>query len=78
MAYLGKRQWLLKVRKEKGFSQALTGAMAGISQPMYNYIELGYKNPSKEQAAGIAEALGITYDDFIRNEETEGRFWATL
>lgn len=73
MAYRGKREWLAKIRNSKGFSQGLTAAMAGMSQAMYSKIELGYTDPSKEQAAGIAEALGFTYDDFVREDEAAGR-----
>ena len=73
MVYYGKREWLLKLRKEKGFSQDLTAALSGISQALYHKIEAGYFNPNQEQAARIAETLGITYDDFIKADEEARR-----
>ena len=73
MAYIGKREWLTKIRKEKGYSQALTAAMSDISLPTYNQIELGYRMPSETMMKNIAKTLGFAYEDFVREEQAAGR-----
>lgn len=57
MAYYGKRKWLEEIRYQKRWSQSRTAVEAGISQAMYSRIELGYNDPSEEQAEAIASAL---------------------
>lgn len=59
MAYYGKRKWLEDIRYKKRWSQSRTAVEAGISQAMYSRIELGYNDPSQEQASAIAKALGF-------------------
>lgn len=73
MAYMGKREWLSRIRTNKGYSQALTAAMSDISLPTYSQIELGYRNPSEKMMASIAATLGFTYEDFVREEKAAGR-----
>lgn len=68
MAYYGKRKWLEDLRYKKRWSQARTAAEAGISQSMYSRIEIGYNDPSKEQAEAIASALEFDVGRFEKED----------
>ncbi|MBQ8082252.1 MAG: helix-turn-helix transcriptional regulator [Clostridia bacterium] len=72
MAYYGKLEWLEKIRVAKGYSQDRVAAMAGISQGMYSKIELGYRDPTPEQAASIAEALEFDAGRFAEEGRMRG------
>jgi len=64
MAYFGKNEWLVKIRKEKNISQGLLAAECGCSQAMYSRIELGFSDPSEELAQKIADYLGFPVERF--------------
>lgn len=51
--------------KEQGLSQRALADKVTISQPMIAAIMLGYKQPSLELAARIADAVGCRVDDLI-------------
>lgn len=68
MAYFGKRKWLEDIRYQKRWSQARTAAEADISQSMYSRIEMGYSEPSEEQATAIAAALGFDVSRFGKED----------
>ena len=51
--------------KEQGLSQRALADRVTISQPMIAAIMLGYKQPSLELAARIADAVGCRVDDLI-------------
>lgn len=71
MAYKGKREWLIKLRKQKGLSQSLTAAMSDMSQSYLNQIELGYIEPNPEFCERIAKTL--EFDVRLFDEETVTR-----
>ena len=64
MAYFGKREWLVKISKEKNISQGLLAAECDTSQAMYSRIELGFSDPSDELAQKIADYLGFPVERF--------------
>lgn len=64
MAYYGRREWLRKIRNEKGLSQDMTAALADISQTLYSKIENGFKDPTPEVAERISKVLGISKEEF--------------
>lgn len=54
-----------KLRKEQGLSQDDLARKADIPYTTLTKIEIGViKNPSFDSVSKIAEALGITLDDF--------------
>lgn len=58
LAYYGKREWLIKLRKQNGLSQSLCAAMADISQSYLQKIEYGYVIPNQEIKQRITDVLG--------------------
>jgi len=61
------RDWLIKIREEKGLSQATIAKQAGIVQQSYQLIEKGTNTPRPETAKKIGNVLGFPwmcfYDD---------------
>ena len=47
---MGKRDWLIQMRKEKGMYQRDIAAAAGISEQHYSMIESGSRRPSPSVA----------------------------
>lgn len=69
MAYYGKRQWLRKIRTDKGLSQDMVAVLAEISQTYYSKIEVGYIDPTPETVEKISKVLDISTDDFYKHDE---------
>lgn len=61
-----KREWLLKARKEKGFSTQGIAEIFGISPTHYNDIENGKRNPSIDLSIVIAEFFKIPVLEFLK------------
>ena len=59
------REWLKKIRLEKGMTQEECATVCGISRQYYNFIELGARNASVPVAKKIAEALGFSWQRFF-------------
>lgn len=53
-----KRAWLVKKRKDKGFTHAELGEMLGVTRQAYSLIESGTRNPSLM----VALKLSVTLD----------------
>jgi transcriptional regulator with XRE-family HTH domain len=62
------REWLVKLRKSKGYTQEEVAQQAGISQNYYSEIEHG-KNPSGEVALRISKILGCNMERFYTTKE---------
>lgn len=69
MAYYGKRDFLIAVRKKTGKSQSLVAALSDISQSTYSQIELGFFDPSPEVVGRVTKVLGITPEDFYSHDQ---------
>jgi len=55
---------LKMIRKEKRLTQQTVAEKAGIPRSTYSNIELGLKDTTAKKARKIADALGITLDEF--------------
>ncbi|MGQ7102131.1 helix-turn-helix transcriptional regulator [Escherichia sp. SP-MK] len=62
-----KREWLIKLRKEKGFKQFEMAKTLDISSNYYCEIESGKKNPRWNIAMRIATFFDVTVDNFFYN-----------
>lgn len=72
MEYRGVRHWLRQIRLQKDMSQSVVAAMCGVSQAAYNNVERGYRNPSDDFKAKIAEALDFPVSRWHDEEEKRG------
>ena len=68
MEYHGPRTWLRLIRTERNLSQSMVAAMCGTSQAHYNNVERGYRKPSDEFKAKIAEALSFPVERFDQED----------
>lgn len=59
------RDWLKKVRTEKGLTLKNVSKAAGISECYYSQIENGRRNASPYVAKKIATVLGIQWEKFF-------------
>jgi putative transcriptional regulator len=62
------REWLVVLRKEKGYTQKKLAQQIGISRSYYNDIEHG-KDPSGKVALRICEILDCDMEQFYKGEE---------
>ena len=62
---LGKRIKL--IRKKRGISQAELAERVGCSAPFISYVESGLKSMSLETFIYIANALGVSADELLRD-----------
>ena len=69
MAYYGKRDWLVRIRKNKGLSQDMTAALSDISQTHYSKIENGFTDPSPEVVERVCKVIGITPEEFYSKDD---------
>lgn len=69
LAYYGKRDFLIAVRKKTGKSQQLVAALSDISQSSYSQIEQGFYNPPPEVVNRVTKVLGITPEDFYSHDQ---------
>lgn len=63
---------LRDIRKEKGFTQKELGNMLGITPQMIAQYESGKRKPKLETLQRIAEALGISWEIFMDEDEPTG------
>lgn len=66
-----RREWLIQIRKTKGFTQADVVKKAKITQQMYWYIENNQRNPSVELAQKIAEVLDFDLTMFYPSKKKQ-------
>ncbi|UKS25058.1 helix-turn-helix transcriptional regulator [Paenibacillus sp. HWE-109] len=64
------REWLIKIREIKGFTQQEVATLSGISRSYYSGIETGFRNASPKVAKNISNALGFEWTLFF---EEKGR-----
>lgn len=67
------RDWLVKLREERGYSQAALAKQSGIVQQSYQLIEKGVNTPRPETAMKIGAALGFPWVKFYEEEAGGGR-----
>lgn len=60
---VGKR--IRQLRQERGWSQELLAAEAGLNINYLGGIERAERNPSLKNLARIADALGVTVPDLV-------------
>lgn len=63
------RDWLITIRKNKGYTQRYVAEYVGIAQPSYCNIEKGKTRPTVETAKAIANILGFEWADFFEEPE---------
>lgn len=68
---MGLKENIRKLRSEKGWSQTDLAKKIGIHLTHINRIEKGKINPSLDVAAKIAEALEVSLDYLISEDEGE-------
>jgi DNA-binding XRE family transcriptional regulator/uncharacterized phage-associated protein len=56
-----------QLRKEKGYSQDELAKLIEVSRPVFGDIEKGRKDLTISQAKKLAEALGLSFADFLDN-----------
>ena len=62
---------LTQIRTAKQMSQRELADTVGISQPAYQYIESGKKQPSLFVATNIAKTLGVSLDYLVGLKDNE-------
>lgn len=62
-----KREWLIKLREDKGLKQFEIAKSLDISSNYYCEIEKGKKNPRWNIAMRIAEFFDVSVDNFFYN-----------
>jgi putative transcriptional regulator len=60
-----KREWLKKLRKDKGLKTREIAEIVGVSFQHYNDIENGRRNPSIELSLEIAKVFGVSVEKFL-------------
>ncbi len=63
-----KREWLIKLRQERGLTGPEIAKMAGIHVNTYYGYEHGRRFPRREHAIRIAEILGFPIEFFYYND----------
>lgn len=62
------REWLKKLRKEAGYTQAKLAKRVGISRSTYSMYEQGRRDPSIHVAIKIASLLKFSWTDFFESK----------
>jgi transcriptional regulator with XRE-family HTH domain len=61
-----------QLRKEKGYSQGELAKLIKVSRPSFSEIEGGQKELTISQAKKLAEAFGLSLEDFLNNRVPSG------
>lgn len=61
------REWLKKIREDKGLTQEDVAKMVGISRSTYGHIESGERGATVSNAQKIAAALNFSWTLFFEN-----------
>ncbi|MCH5196634.1 MAG: helix-turn-helix transcriptional regulator [Oscillospiraceae bacterium] len=64
-------QRLIYFREKRGITTNKLANLAGVSQSHLREIELGQRNPTVETLSFFCEALGISLEEFFRENECE-------
>ena len=62
---------IIYLREQKGLTTNKLANMAGISQSHLREIELGLRNPTVETLSYFCDALGVTLEEFFREDDSE-------
>lgn len=62
------REWLIELRKAKGFTQEQVATKCGISRQYYSFIESGERGCAVPTAKQIAKVLGFPWERFFEEE----------
>lgn len=62
------RNWLVSIRKARGFTQSEVAKMVSIAQPSYCNIESGKTNPAPKTAKKIGSVLGFDWTAFYNEK----------
>ncbi|OTN75546.1 hypothetical protein A5886_000620 [Enterococcus sp. 8G7_MSG3316] len=65
------REWLIKIREERGYTQEQAANKADIERSYYNMIERGKRRPSVDVAQKIGHALHFEWTCFYTKECNE-------
>ena len=66
------RSKLIKLRRQKGFTQEQMAKLLNIERSCYSNYENGYRNPSFENVLKLKKILGVTDDKFfLRDNDTK-------
>lgn len=60
---------LKSLREKRGITTNKLANLAGISQSHLREIELGQRNPTVETLSYFCEALGVSLEEFFREED---------
>lgn len=63
--------WLKKIRKERGLSQAEVARESKITSAEYNRFENNLRSPNPKKAKKIASVLGFDWTLFYEDEPRE-------
>ena len=59
------RSKLIKLRKEKGFTQEQMARLLQVTGTTYANYETGYRNPDLKKIMEMKKILGVNYDRFF-------------
>ena len=65
------REWLIRRRRENGFTQEKLASMVGVSKKHISAIERGYRNPSGHVAMRISKVLGFDMAYFFEENRDQ-------
>ena len=71
MSYLNFSEKLIKLRKEKGFSQEELGNKLNVARQTVSKWELGETTPEMDKLIKMSEIFDITLDELIKGEKEE-------
>lgn len=63
-----KRDWLIRMRKERNLDQQDVAELIGTTQQFYNYVENGKRRPSPEIAIKIGKVLNFDWRLFYERK----------
>lgn len=64
-----KRDWLIRIRKERNLDQQDVAELIGTTQQFYNYVENGKRRPSPEIAIKIGKVLNFDWRLFYEKRK---------
>ena len=67
------REWLVNIRKLKGFTQKEVADACGITRSCYAGYEQGVRSPNGKKAKAIGEFLGFSWTLFYEENGHETR-----
>lgn len=63
---------VVRIREERGLSQADLARAIGVTRPSMSQLEAGIRQPSAARALKIADVLEVTFADITRTKGYEG------